>query len=47
VVADARDVLGGNGILLENHVAAHRAFACGVFLGGAFDPSTSSRGEVG
>jgi glutaryl-CoA dehydrogenase len=25
VVADARDVLGGNGILLENHVARHQA----------------------
>src|ERR671911_1450270 len=25
VVADARDVLGGNGILLENHVARHHA----------------------
>jgi glutaryl-CoA dehydrogenase len=24
-VADARDVLGGNGILLENHVARHHA----------------------
>jgi glutaryl-CoA dehydrogenase len=25
VVADARDLLGGNGILLENHVARHQA----------------------
>jgi glutaryl-CoA dehydrogenase len=25
VVADARDILGGNGILLENHVARHHA----------------------
>jgi glutaryl-CoA dehydrogenase len=25
VVADARDILGGNGILLENHVARHQA----------------------
>jgi hypothetical protein len=47
VVADARDVLGGNGILLENHVAAHRAFAYGVFLGGASGGSTTSREEVG
>src|SRR6266540_1228152 len=31
VVADARDVLGGNGILLENHVARHQADMEAVF----------------
>jgi len=25
IVADARDILGGNGILLEHHVARHHA----------------------
>jgi glutaryl-CoA dehydrogenase len=31
VVADARDILGGNGILLENHVARHHADMEAVF----------------
>jgi glutaryl-CoA dehydrogenase len=31
VVADARDILGGNGILLENHVARHQADMEAVF----------------
>jgi glutaryl-CoA dehydrogenase len=31
VVADARDILGGNGILLENHVARHHADIEAVF----------------
>jgi len=31
VVADARDILGGNGILLEHHVARHQADMEAVF----------------
>jgi glutaryl-CoA dehydrogenase len=31
VVADARDILGGNGILLENHVARHHADMEAIF----------------
>jgi len=31
VVADARDIMGGNGILLENHVARHHADMEAVF----------------
>jgi glutaryl-CoA dehydrogenase len=31
IVADARDILGGNGILLENHVARHHADMEAVF----------------
>jgi len=31
IVADARDLLGGNGILLENHVARHQADMEAVF----------------
>jgi glutaryl-CoA dehydrogenase len=31
LVADARDILGGNGILLENHVARHQADMEAVF----------------
>jgi glutaryl-CoA dehydrogenase len=31
VVADARDIMGGNGILLENHVARHHADIEAVF----------------
>lgn len=31
VVADARDLLGGNGILLEHHVAKHQADMEGIF----------------
>ena len=31
VVRDARDLLGGNGILLENHVARHQADMEAVF----------------
>jgi glutaryl-CoA dehydrogenase len=31
VVADARDLLGGNGILLEYHVAKHQADMEGIF----------------
>ena len=31
VVADAREMLGGNGILLENHVARHIADMEAVF----------------
>ncbi|HYT26946.1 MAG TPA: acyl-CoA dehydrogenase family protein [Actinomycetota bacterium] len=31
IVADARDILGGNGILLENHVARHQADMEAVF----------------
>ena len=31
VVANARDILGGNGILLENHVARHQADMEAVF----------------
>jgi len=31
VAADARDLLGGNGILLENHVARHQADLEGLF----------------
>jgi glutaryl-CoA dehydrogenase len=31
IVADARDILGGNGILLENHVARHHADMEAIF----------------
>ena len=31
VVADARDILGGNGILLDNHVARHHADMEAIF----------------
>ena len=31
IVADARDILGGNGILLANHVARHHADMEAVF----------------
>jgi len=31
IVADARDILGGDGILLENHVARHHADMEAIF----------------